>query len=143
MKLGFKRGTEWYSAVNRTLLNSQWSHSAVAIECPDGWRLFESAALKGSHGKAGVRDYLLTPEVADDYVWIDLGNADDQSALERYNQVRGYGYDYASLLSFLPVWNVRDSKRLYCHELTLHMIGGYVKWRVTPEIILYQLTIRK
>ncbi len=29
------------------------------------------------------------------------------------------------------------------YRLTLHMIGGYVKWRVTPEIILYQLTIRK
>lgn len=68
---------------------------------------------------------------------------DDDAALARYEKVKGYPYDFLSLISFLPALNARDSKRIYCYELTLHMMGGYVKWRVTPEIILYQLTIRK
>ena len=136
MKIGFKRGEHWYNALVRTVLNSQWSHAAIAIERPDGWRLYESAALKGEYHKAGVRDYPLTGEVADDYVWVDIGNADDDAALVRYESVKHKKYDYASLLSFLPLFNVRDSSRMYCYELVLHMLGGRVKWRVTPEIIL-------
>jgi len=105
-------------------------------------RLYESVALKGEHETAGVRDYPLTPEIESQYDWFDIGG-DDDAALARYEKVKGYPYDFLSLISFLPALNARDSKRIYCHELTLHMIGGYVKWRVTPEIILYQLTIRK
>jgi len=143
MKLGFKRGTNWYSAVNRTVLNSQWSHSVVAIQTEGVWRLYESAALKGKHHKAGVRDYVLTPEIEAEYTWIDIGTSRDAEALTRYKEVCTYSYDYISLLSFLPVLNVRDADRMYCHELVLWLIGGHSKWRTTPEIILlYIITER-
>ena len=136
MKLGFKRGDHWYSTLTRMFTTSQWSHGAVAIERPEGWRLYESSATKGVHHKSGVRDYPLLPDVADDYHWFDLGTAGDQDALNRYELVKNHGYDFFSLLSFLPIFNVRDSSRLYCWELVLWMVGGYAKWRVTPEIIL-------
>lgn len=138
MKLGLKRGHKWNSTVIRTVLNSAWSHGVVVIN----GRLYESVALKNEHGGAGVRDYAITDVIAAEYVWIDLGG-DDEAALARYNEVRGYGYDYVSLLSFLPVFNVRDSSRMYCWELVLWMIGGYTKWRVTAEIILFQILTRK
>lgn len=139
MKVGFKRGKNWYSSVNRTVLNSQWSHSVIAIETDGVWSLYESAALKGNKHKSGVRDYLLTPEIEAEYTWIDLGTSKDVEALERYKQVSSYSYDYLSLLSFFPLFNVRDNSRMYCHELTFWMLGGKVKWRVTPEIILFYI----
>lgn len=131
MKLGFKRGKKWHSTVIRTILNSQWSHGVVVI---DGV-LYESVAMKGDHSTAGVRRYPITDALAADYVWFDIGG-DDVAAVTRFKEVQGFGYDYLSLISFLPALNARDSKRLYCWELVLWMIGGYAKWRVTPEIIL-------
>jgi hypothetical protein len=131
MKLGFKRGNHWYSAIVRALLNSQWSHGVVVI---DG-RLYESVALKGDQPHAGVRDYPITDEIAAQYDWFDIGG-DDAAAVERYNRIKGSSYDFFSLLSYLPVFNVRDSKRFYCYELMLYMMGHSVKWRVSPEIIL-------
>lgn len=131
MKLGFKRGDHWYSAIVRALLNSQWSHGVVVI---DG-RLYESVALKGDQPRAGVRDYLITDAIAAQYDWFDIGG-DDAAAVARYNAIKGAGYDFASLLSYLPAFNARDSKRFYCYELVLRMMGHSVKWRVTPEIIL-------
>ena len=131
MKIGFKRGEKWHSTVIRTVLNSQWSHGAVVI---DG-RLYESVAMKNEHGASGVRDYPMTDAISAEYVWFDIGG-DDAAALARYKEVAGYKYDYFSLLSFLPVFNVRDSSRMYCWELVLWMMGGYAKWRVTAEIIL-------
>ena len=131
MKIGFKRGDKWHSDVIRAVLNSQWSHGVVVI---DGV-LHESVAKKGEHSRAGVRRYPITDAVAADYDWFDMGG-DDAAAVARFKEVDGYAYDYLSLISFLPVLNARDSKRLYCWELVLWMIGGYAKWRVTPEIIL-------
>lgn len=131
MKIGFKRGTKWHSDVIRAALKSQWSHGVVVI---DGV-LYESVALKNEHGKAGVRSYPITDAIASEYAWFDVGG-DDAAAVARYKKVDGFGYDYLSLISFFSVLNARDSKRLYCWELVLLMIGGYVKWRVTPEIIL-------
>ena len=131
MKIGFKRGTKWHSDFIRGMLASQWSHGVVVV---DG-KLYESVSLKNEHGKAGVRSYPITDSIAADYVWFDIGG-DDVAALTRYKEVQGFGYDYLSLISFLPALNARDSKRLYCWELVLLMIGGYVKRRVTPEIIL-------
>jgi hypothetical protein len=131
MKIGFKRGNKWHASVIRAVLNSQWSHGVVVI---DGV-LHESVALKNEHGGSGVRCYPITDAIAADYVWIDIGG-DDAAALARFKEVQGYGYDYLSLISFLPIFNVRDSKRMYCWELVLWMIGGYAKWRVTAEIIL-------
>lgn len=131
MKIGFKRGSKWTSSVIRTVLNSQWSHGVVVI---DGV-LHESVALKDTHGNAGVRCYPMTDAIAAEYVWFDIGG-DDAAALARFREVQGYGYDYLSLISFLPALNARDSKRMYCWELVLWMIGGYAKWRVTAEIIL-------
>ena len=131
MKVGFKRGHNFYSTVIRTVLNSQWAHGGVLIN----GQFYESTALKGGHDKSGVRDYPMTDAIAAEYVWFDIGG-DDEAALRRYEEVKNYGYDFFSLLSFLPVFNVRDSSRMYCWELVLWMIGGYTKWRVTPEIIL-------
>ena len=139
MKLGFKRGKNWHSSVIRALLNSQWSHGVVVV---DG-KLYESVALKNDHGKAGVRSYPITDAIAADYLWFDIGG-DDVAAVTRFKEVQGFGYDYLSLISFLPALNARDSKRLYCWELMLWVIGGYVKRRVTPEIILtFVLKTRK
>lgn len=131
MKLGFKRGEKWHSDFIRAILNSQWSHGVVVI----AGVLYESVARKNEHGGSGVRSYPITDAVASDYVWFDIGG-DDAAAVARFKEVQGYGYDYLSLISFLPVLNARDSKRLYCWELVLLMIGGYVKRRVTAEIIL-------
>ena len=131
MKIGFKRGHTWNASLIRAMLNSQWSHGCVVV---DGV-LHESVALKNEHGGAGVRSYPITDAIAADYVWFDMGG-DDAAALARFKEVQGYGYDYLSLISFLPVLNARDSKRLYCWELVLWMVGGYAKWRVTPELIL-------
>ena len=131
MKLGFKRGHGAHSTFIRAVLNSQWSHGVVVI---DGV-LYESVARKNQHGGSGVRCYPITDTLAAEYVWFDIGG-DDAAALARFKEVQGYGYDYLSLISFLPALNARDSKRLYCWELVLWMIGGYAKRRVTAEIIL-------
>lgn len=140
MKLGFKRGNTWHASLIRAVLNSQWSHGVVVI---DGV-LHESVALKNEHGGSGVRCYPITDAIAAEYVWFDMGSDDDAAALARFKEVHGYRYDYLSLISFLPVLNARDAKRLYCWELVLCMIGGYAKWRVTAEIILtFLLKIRK
>lgn len=131
MKLGLKRGDKWHSSVIRAMLNSQWSHGVVVI---DGV-LYESVSRKNEHGGSGVRSYTITDAMAAEYIWFDIGG-DDVSAVARYKEVEGFAYDYLSLISFLPALNARDSKRLYCWELVLLMIGGYVKRRVTAEIIL-------
>lgn len=131
MKIGFKRGKNWSSTVIRTVLNSQWAHGGVLIN----GQFYESTALKGEHHKSGVRDYPMTDAIAAEYVWFDIGG-DDDAALKRYEEVKTYWYDFFSLISFLPALNARDSKRMYCWELVLWMIGGYAKWRVTAEIIL-------
>lgn len=131
MKLGFKRGKSWYNDVIRAMLASQWSHGVVVI---DGV-LYESVARKNEHGGSGVRSYPITDAMAAEYIWFDIGG-DDVAAVARFKEVDGFGYDYLSLISFLPGLNARDSKRLYCWELVLLMIGGYVKRRVTAEIIL-------
>ena len=131
MKIGFKRGDHWYSAVVRTVLNSQWSHGVICIND----RLYESVALKGIHPNAGVRDYPITDDIASQYEWFDIGG-DDSAALARYEKVKGSGYDFFSELSFLPIFNTRDAKRFYCYELVIFMMGYSVKWRVTPEIIM-------
>lgn len=139
MKIGFKRGHTWHASLIRAMLNSQWSHGCVVV---DGV-LHESVALKNEHGGAGVRSYPITDAIAAGYVWFDVGG-DDAAAVARFKEVQGYGYDYLSLISFLPVLNARDAKRLYCWELVLWMVGGYAKWRVTAEIILtHILKIRK
>jgi hypothetical protein len=132
MKLGFKRGSSWYHTIIRAILNSQWSHVVLVIQ----GRLYESVFLKGEHEKSGVRDYPITDKIASDYIWLDLGTDGEKEALERYEIVRNYPYDLISEISFLPLLNARDSKRMYCGELVLWMLGGHVKWRVTFEIIL-------
>lgn len=138
MKLGLKRGDHLYSTFIRYWLKSQFSHAALEIN----GRIYESVFLKGKQPKAGVRDYPLSSQIAAEYVWIDLGSEGESEALSRYEQVRGYPYDLISELSFLPIINVRDSKRMYCYELVLWMLGGYSKWRVTIEIILMHI-VRK
>jgi len=131
MKVGFKRGANWYSSIIRAVSVSQFSHGGVWI----GDRFYESAARKGDHDKSGVRDYPMTAELEAEYWWIDVGG-DDAAALARYEKVKHFGYDYFSLLSFFPVWNVRDASRMYCWEFVLYMLDHKVKWRVTAEIIV-------
>lgn len=133
MKIGFARGSNPWSSLNRHLLRTQWSHSAVEIK----GRLYESSALKGNKYRAGVRDYELTEEDASHFVWFDLGNDKDDEALARYEQIRGHCYDYFSLIPFVLPVRVRDSKREYCHEATLFLMTGIEgKGYKTPEIIL-------
>lgn len=133
MKIGFKRGHTVWSSLNRYLLRTQWSHSAIEIR----GRLYESNAVKGGKYRAGVRDYELTEEDANQFVWFDLGNEKDAEALARYELARGCGYDFFSLIPFALPIQVRDSKRFYCHELTLFLMTGIEgKGYKTPEIIL-------
>jgi hypothetical protein len=138
MKLGLKRGSSIWSAINRYILRTQWSHSAIEIH----GRIYESTALKGHQYKSGVRDYLLTPEVANQFTWIDLGESGNKQALAVYELIRGHSYDYASLISFqLPI-SVRDSKREYCHELSSLMMGIDYKGYKTPELLLYNAILK-
>lgn len=139
MRLGFKRGDKWYHAITRMLLRSNYSHAAIEVR----GMLYESTALKGSQLHAGVRGYPLTDDVASHYEWHDLGAEYDDEALANFELVKGKGYDFFSLLAFLN-FNARDSKRLYCYELVLWMLGGRTVGRVTPEIILaFVLQYRK
>jgi hypothetical protein len=138
MKLGLKRGNNVWSAINRYTLRTQWSHSAIEVR----GRLYESSALKGKQYKSGVRDYALTPEVANQFTWIDLGESGNEQALAAYELIRGHSYDYASLISFqLPI-SVRDSKREYCHELSALMMGIDYKGYKTPELLLYNAILK-
>lgn len=132
MKLGLKRGNKWYHTFVRIILCSQWSHSAIEIN----GRLYEAVALKNGRDKAGVRDYDLDAETASHYEWFDLGHEHDADALLAYSKVTGHGYDFFSLLDFVTILKIRDSKREYCHELTALMLGLKEKYRVTPEKIL-------
>ena len=134
MKLGLKRGNNVWSGLNRWLLRTQWSHSAIEIRR----RLYESNALKGDKPRSGVRDYELTEKDASQFIWIDLGNEKDDEALARYEKIRGCGYDYLSLISFaLPV-KIRDANRHYCHEVSLFLMTGIEGGRFykTPELLL-------
>lgn len=137
MKLGLKRGNTVWSSINRYILKTQWSHSVIEVQ----GRLYESTALKGEHGRAGVRDYELTPTIANQFTWIDLGTDGDEAALSAYELIRGHGYDFFSLISFpIPVL-ARDSKREYCHELSALLMGIEHKGYKTPEILLYHAVI--
>jgi hypothetical protein len=137
MKLGLKRGDTTFSSFNRYLLKTQWSHSAIEVQ----GRLYESTALKGEHDKAGVRDYELTPDIASQFAWIDLGTEGDEAALAAYELIRGHGYDFFSLISFpIPVL-ARDSKREYCHELSALLMGIDHKGYKTPELLLYHAVL--
>jgi hypothetical protein len=133
MKLGLKRGDTVWAAINRYILRTQWSHSAIEV---DG-RIYESTALKGDQAKSGVRDYLLTPEIAAHFEWFDVGTARDSEALAAYEKIRGHGYDYLSLLSFVIPERIRDSRREYCHELSALMLGIDYQSYKTPELLLF------
>ena len=131
MKIGFKKGDHWYSGGVRALTHSQWSHTAALIS----GRIYESTALKGTQDTAGVRDYPCTPEIEAEYEWYD-SCVPDEIALKRYEEIKGYPYDYLSLLAFFTL-KIRDSRRFYCYETILYMMVGDVSARVTPEIILW------
>ena len=134
MKLGLRRGNNVWSALNRHLLRTKWSHSAIEIR----GRLYESNALKGDKSRAGVRDYELTEADASQYVWIDLGNDRDDEAIARYETIRGHGYDYFSLIPFAIPVKIRDSKREYCHEASLFLMTGEEgRGYKTPEILMF------
>lgn len=130
MKIGFKKGSKFYSPLIRTFTTSNYSHAAILI----GSRLYESAALKRSRNKSGVRDYEITPEIEAEYEWFD-SCVPDELALTRYEEIKHCKYDYFSLLSFVSL-KVRDRKRYYCYELVLYMMTGAVHERVTPEVLL-------
>ena len=135
MKLGLKRGNNAWSALNRYLLRTQFSHSAIEIR----GRLYESNALKGDKYRAGVRDYELTEKDANQFVWFDLGNDKDDEALARYEKIRGCEYDYLSLISFALPIKIRDASRHYCHEVSLFLMSGIEggSFYKTPEILLF------
>jgi hypothetical protein len=134
MKLGLKRGDTVWSSINRYLLRTQFSHSAIEIN----GRLYESNALRGDKDRAGVRDYFLSESDASQFVWFDLGGEKDNEALARYESIRGHSYDYFSLISFALPIKVRDAKRQYCHEVSLFLMTGEEgKNYKTPELLLY------
>lgn len=131
MKIGFKKGHKFYSSVVRALTHSQWSHAAALIN----GRFYESTALKGEYKTSGVRDYPSTPEIESEYEWFD-SCVPDELALKRYEEIKGFPYDYLSLLAFFTL-KIRDSRRFYCYEAILYMMVGDVSARVTPEVILW------
>lgn len=131
MKIGFKRGDQWYHTLTRMVTRSGYSHAALEIE----GRLYESTARKGGQPTAGVRDYPLTDDVAAQYVWLDLGTAHDAEAKARYEIVRGRGYDYLSWLAYMNI-QARDKNRLLCYELVMWLLGGDADQRCTVEVIL-------
>lgn len=135
MKLGLKRGSSVFATLNRWLLRTQWSHSAIEIR----GRIYESNALKGDKARSGVRDYELTEKDASQFIWVDLGNDKDEEALVRYEKIRGCGYDYLSLISFAIPVKIRDANRHYCHEVALFLMTGIEggKFYKTPEILLF------
>lgn len=133
MKLGLKRGHSVWSSLNRYLLRTEFSHSAIEIK----GRIYESNALKGNKYRAGVRDYELTEADANQFVWIDLGCNKDDEALTRYELIRGHKYDYFSLIPFALPLHVRDSKREYCHELSKILMGFENKGYTTPEMLIF------
>lgn len=138
MKIGFKKGNKFYSPLIRTFTTSNYSHAAILI----GSRLYESAALKGSRNKSGVRDCEITPEIEAEYEWFD-SCVPDEIALARYEEIKHCGYDYFSLLSFLSM-KVRDRKRYYCYESVLYMMTGRVDERATPEVLFnWEARLRK
>jgi hypothetical protein len=137
MKLGLKRGDHWYSTVIRLILRTDWSHSAIAMQDDDGqWRLYESTMLKNGQPKAGVHDYLLTDTLALQYEWFDLGTDGEAVAKAQYALIKGFPYDFFSLFAFIFV-KIRDSKRIYCNECTMFLLGGDANKRVTFENLLY------
>lgn len=137
MKLGLKRGNSAWSALNRYLLRTQFSHSAIEIR----GRLYESNAIKGDKYRAGVRDYELSMNDASQFIWIDLGNDKDDEALARYELIKGHDYDYFSLIPFALPLHVRDSKREYCHELSKILMGFENEGYTTPEMLIFNAVL--
>lgn len=139
MKLGLKRGSSVFATLNRWLLRTQWSHSAIEIR----GRIYESNTLKGDKPRSGVRDYVLTEKDASQFIWIDLGNDKNDEALVRYELIRGHGYDYFSLVPFALPIHIRDSKREYCHELCKILMGFENKGYTTPEMLIFNALLMK
>lgn len=66
---------------------------------------------------------------------VEVGG-DDAQALRLFEQHKGAGYDWISLLAFVLV-SASDSQRWYCYEWCWYaMTGRRPKGRVTPEMLL-------
>ena len=129
MKLGLKRGNTIYAGLIRARLASKFSHSAILI----GGTLYESTFLGG-----GVHETYATPELLSQFVFSkEFG--DDALALKRFNERKGFRYDWFSFLAFLLPGTYRDAKRDYCFETSKYMITGEVHGRETPETLLLSI----
>ena len=126
MKLGLKRGNTIYAGIIRARLASNFSHSAILI----GDTLYQSTFLGG-----GVHEKPATPDILSQYQ-LSTEFGDDALALKRFEERRGFKYDWFSFLAFLLPGTYRDAKRDYCFETSKYMIGGEVHGRERPETLL-------
>ena len=126
MKLGLKRGNTIYAGIIRARLASKFSHSAILIS----GTLYESTFLGG-----GVHTTPATPELLSQFQ-LSPEFGDDALALSRFNERKGFKYDWFSFLAFLLPGTYRDAKRDYCFETSKYMMGGEVQGRETPETLL-------
>lgn len=126
MKLGLKRGNTIYAGIIRARLASKFSHSAILIN----GTLYEATFFGG-----GVHETPTTPEMLSKFIFSkEFG--DDALALKRFEERKGFKYDWFSFFAFLLPGTYRDSKRDYCFELSKYMMGGEVNGRETPETLM-------
>jgi hypothetical protein len=115
------------AAVIEARLVTEFAHAGIVI----GDTLYHSTGAKGVHEE-------ITPDLTG-WTLIDLGEMRDARALALFNKVKGSGYDWISLTSFVVITSSSDSQRWYCFELAwLLMTGTAPRERVTGEMLLVQ-----
>jgi hypothetical protein len=83
---------------------------------------------------AGVHNETFIPQGWD---LFDVPGGDDELAWDRFRFAFGMPYDIFSQFAFVIPNSARDSKRLYCYELTWFLLTGEMpKQRITPEDLL-------
>lgn len=107
-----------------TRLVSAFAHGGILL----GPHLLHATGAKGVHAA--------TWDGAGGWVVIDLGADRDARTLERFEKVRGAGYDFVGLGAFI-VPSISDSQRWYCFELCYYLMTGRIpRERVAPEMLV-------
>ena len=87
----------------------------------------------------------LTSQPFDEEGWrvVECGPSRDLAAVQLFEEHKGAGYDWISLLAFVMV-SASDSQRWYCYEWCWYvMTGERPKGRVTPEMLLGLVAIKR
>ena len=104
-------------------LVTQYPHAGIVV----GDTLYHATSRHG-----------LTSEPYVPGIWrvVDLGPDRDIAAVQLFEEHKGAGYDWVSLLAFVLV-SASDSQRWYCYEWCWYvMTGKRPHGRVTPEMLL-------